>query len=142
MSEMGSHDPFGHLKHKLWSKEGSGVKLPRFKVLESPRFLCVQVVCHIMLESSQRGLKICFGPHINKRSTKKVMGPQSCRSPKFGNFGTLETKCHLDVGFVERHRVYYKGEGGGFPQVRAMVNLVSPSLPVTHPSTKSAQTMH
>jgi len=27
MSEMGSHDPFGPLKHKLWPKEGSGVKL-------------------------------------------------------------------------------------------------------------------
>jgi len=27
MSEMGSYDPFGYLKHKLWSKEGSGVKL-------------------------------------------------------------------------------------------------------------------
>jgi hypothetical protein len=27
MSEMGSHDPFGHLKHKLWSKEGPRVKL-------------------------------------------------------------------------------------------------------------------
>jgi hypothetical protein len=27
MSEMGLHDPFGHLKHKLWSKEGPGVKL-------------------------------------------------------------------------------------------------------------------
>jgi len=27
MSEMGSHDPFGHLKHKLWPKEGPGVKL-------------------------------------------------------------------------------------------------------------------
>jgi hypothetical protein len=27
MSEMGSHDPFGHLKHKLWPKEGMGVKL-------------------------------------------------------------------------------------------------------------------
>jgi hypothetical protein len=26
MSEMSSHDPFGHLKHKLWSKEESGVK--------------------------------------------------------------------------------------------------------------------
>jgi hypothetical protein len=24
------------------------------------------------------------------------------------------TKRHLDVGIVERHRVYYKGEGGGF----------------------------
>ncbi len=21
MSKMGSHDPFGHLKHKLWPKE-------------------------------------------------------------------------------------------------------------------------
>jgi len=41
--------------------------------------------------------------------------------------GNLGTKCHLDVGFVERRRVYYKGEGGGFPQVRAMVSLVSPS---------------
>jgi len=27
MSKMGSHDPFGHLKHKLWPKEGLGVKL-------------------------------------------------------------------------------------------------------------------
>jgi hypothetical protein len=27
MSKMGSHDPFGHLKHKLWSKERLGVKL-------------------------------------------------------------------------------------------------------------------
>jgi len=23
---MGSHDPFGHLTHKLWPKKGSGVK--------------------------------------------------------------------------------------------------------------------
>jgi hypothetical protein len=27
MFKMGSHDPFGHLKHKLWPKEGLGVKL-------------------------------------------------------------------------------------------------------------------
>jgi hypothetical protein len=27
MSKMGSHDPFGNLKHKLWAKEGMGVKL-------------------------------------------------------------------------------------------------------------------
>jgi hypothetical protein len=27
MSKMGSHDPFGHLKHKLCPKEGPGVKL-------------------------------------------------------------------------------------------------------------------
>jgi hypothetical protein len=41
--------------------------------------------------------------------------------------GSPGTKCHLDVGLVERHKVYYKGEGGGFPQVRAVVNLVNPS---------------
>jgi hypothetical protein len=58
---------------------------------------------------------------------------------------SLKTKCHLDVGLVERHRVYYKGEGDGFPQVRVMVNLVSlvsPSLPVAHLSTKNVPTMH
>jgi len=48
------------------------------------------------------------------------------------------TKSHLDVGVVERHKVYYMGEGGGFPRVRAMVNLVSPELPVTYLSTKGA----
>jgi hypothetical protein len=58
----------------------------------------------------------------------------SLRSPK--------TKSHLDVGLMERHKVYYKGEGGGFPQVQAVVSLVSPNLPVARPSTKSAPTMH
>jgi hypothetical protein len=27
MFKMGSHDPFGHFKHKLWPKERSGIKL-------------------------------------------------------------------------------------------------------------------
>jgi len=54
------------------------------------------------------------------------MGPQSRGSPNFGN---PETKCHLDVGPVGSHRVYYKGEGGGFLQVQAVVSLVSPSCP-------------
>jgi hypothetical protein len=40
MSKMGSHDPFGYLKHKLWPKEGSKIKLPIWfvttKSLESP----------------------------------------------------------------------------------------------------------
>jgi len=52
------------------------------------------------------------------------MGIQSCGSPNLGDFGTPGTKTHLDVGPVERCRVYYKGEGDGFPQVQAMVSLV------------------
>ncbi len=57
-------------------------------------------------------------------------------------FGSPGTKCHLDVGLVERHKVFYKGEGGGFPQVEAMVSLVSPSLPMARPRTKSVTIMH
>jgi hypothetical protein len=45
-------------------------------------------------------------------------------------------KCHLDVGLVERHKVYYKGEGGGFPQVRAVVSLMNLSLPMARLNTK------
>jgi hypothetical protein len=37
------------------------------------------------------------------------MGPQSRESPNFG------TKWHLGVSPMARHKVYYKGEGGGFP---------------------------
>jgi hypothetical protein len=48
----------------------------------------------------------------------------------------------LDVGLMERHKVCYKGEVGGFPQVRAMVSLVNPSLLVACLNTKSAVVMH
>jgi len=58
------------------------------------------------------------------------------------SFGSLETKWHLGAGPVARHKVYYKGEGGGFPQVRVMVSLVSPNLPVVSLCTKSVSTMH
>jgi hypothetical protein len=56
--------------------------------------------------------------------------------------GSPETKCYLDVGLVERHIVYYKGESGDFPQIQAVVSLVNQSLPVACHSTKSAPTMH
>jgi hypothetical protein len=42
------------------------------------------------------------------------------------------------VGAAKRHKVYYMGEGGGFPRVRAVVSRVSPELPVACPSTKGA----
>ncbi len=54
---------------------------------------------------------------------------------------SLGTKCHLDVGFVERYIIYYKGEGDGFPQVQAVGSLVNPSLLVARPSTKSVPIM-
>jgi hypothetical protein len=43
---------------------------------------------------------------------------------------------------MEKHRVYYKGEGGGFPQIWAVVSLVSPNLPMARPNTKSVPITH
>jgi len=40
------------------------------------------------------------------------------------NFGSPGNLCHLDVGAAERRRVYYMGDGGGIPRVRAVVSLV------------------
>ncbi len=57
-------------------------------------------------------------------------------------FGNLRTKCHLDVGLMETHIVYYKGEGGGFPQVRVVMSLVSLSLPMVRLNTNSVPIIH
>jgi hypothetical protein len=90
MSKMVSHDPFGNFKHKLWPKERLGVKLairlPTTKSRESPRFPYVQVVWCILLERSQQVLQLSSKPHLNRRFSRKVMGPQSCKSSNFRNF--------------------------------------------------------
>jgi len=145
MSKISLHDPFGYYKHKLWPKEGLGIKLaiwlPTTKSQELSRFPFVQVVCNISLK--RQGLQLYFRPHLNLRYSHKVMGHQNCGSPNFGNFeiSTWESwdKWHLGVSPVARHRVYYKGEGDGFPQVKVMVNIMNPCLPVVHPCTKVLQ---
>ncbi len=38
--------------------------------------------------------------------------------------GSPGKKSHLGVGVAERRKVYYMGDGGGIPQVRAVVCLV------------------
>jgi hypothetical protein len=43
---------------------------------------------------------------------------------------------------MARHKEYYKGEGGDFPQVRAVVSLVSLSLLEVHSCTKNTPIMH
>jgi len=70
--------------------------------------------------------------------------PPKCWESQFQEFwdsqvGSLETKWHLGVGLVARHGEYYKGEGGDFPQVQAMVSLMNLCLPVIRPCTKMLQ---
>jgi len=63
----------------------------------------------------------------------KLWAPKVLRVLAMGilglSLGSPWTKCHLDVGLMERHKIYYKGEGGGFPQVRAMLSLLNPNCP-------------
>jgi hypothetical protein len=56
--------------------------------------------------------------------------------------GISKTKWHVGASHVAKHKIYYKGEGGGFPQVQAVVSLVCPCLHVVHLWTKSVPTMH
>jgi hypothetical protein len=48
------------------------------------------------------------------------------------------TKSHSNVSAVERRKIYYMGEGGGFLRIWAVVSQVSLKWPVTYPSTKGA----
>jgi len=51
----------------------------------------------------------------------KLWGPKVAGDPTLAisgfPLGSPRTKSHLGVGLVERHKIYYKGEGGGFPQI-------------------------
>jgi hypothetical protein len=84
-----------------------------------PWLPCVKVACDILLESSQRGLQLCFRPHLNWRFAHKVTGFQNYKSPNFVMGIPNEspkTKWYLGVGPVAMHKIYNKGEGGGFPK--------------------------
>jgi len=73
----------------------------------------------------------------------KLWAPKVARIPTLGilwfPLGSRKVKWHLSASPVARHRVYYKGEGGGFPQVQTVVNLVSPWLLVAYSCTKVLQ---
>ncbi len=149
MSEMGSHDPFRFFKHELWPKERPRVQLPiwlpTIKSRELPWFPCVQVACHILLESSWRGLQLCFKLHLDRRSKKKLWASKFVGVLILGisglQLGSPGRKWHLGVGPLAKNRGYYKGEGGGFSQVWAVVSFVSSCLPMVRPCTKNAPIM-
>jgi hypothetical protein len=67
----------------------------------------------------------------------KVPGVQTGTVSGFP-LGSPGTNSHLGVVPVEWHKIYYMGEGGGFPRIWVVVSQVSLMLPVACPSTKGA----
>jgi hypothetical protein len=150
MFKMGSHDLFGHQKHKLWPKKRSGVNLviwqfdsQPLKVKNHPNFLACRWCPIYRWKALNKGYNFVLDFTSIEGMHAKLWAPKVTRVPVVKisglSLGSPRTKCHLDVGLVERHKVYYKGEGGGFPQFRAMVSLVSLSLPMARPNTKMFQ---
>jgi hypothetical protein len=144
MSKMVLHDPFGHFKHKLWPKERLGVKLAIWllttKNQESPDFLACKWRAKYCLKNLNNRYNfsldlISIGGLPTKLWASKVTGVPTLGISRLP-LGSPRTKWHLGVGPVATHRVYYKGEGGCFPQVRAVLSLVSLCLPLARSCTK------
>jgi hypothetical protein len=75
---------------------------------------------------------------LTKLWAPKVAGVRTVRISR-PPLGSPEIKWHLGADPMARHIVYYKGEGGGFPQVWTTVNLVRSCLPIVRPCTKMLQ---
>jgi hypothetical protein len=69
-------------------------------------------------------------------------GPSKLRETQLWRSGSPGTKCHVGASPVAKHKVYYKGGGGGFPQVWAVVSFMNLRLLVVRPNTKSVPAMH
>jgi hypothetical protein len=98
MFKMGSHDPFGHLKHKLWPKERLKVNLtPDHKMSRITLiYLCVGGVPQIIIKLLTRATTLLWTSPQSKVCTKSY-GPLKLQESQFGEFwesqlGSLETK--------------------------------------------------
>jgi hypothetical protein len=137
MSKMGLHRPFGHLKHKLWSKKDRELNWQSdswpLKVGNQFNFVVCRQNVTYRWKAFDEGYnfalnRIAIGGLHMKLYASKVAGVSTVGISKLP-LGSPRTKSHLDVALVERRKVSYKGEGGGFPQVRVVVSLVCPNCP-------------
>jgi hypothetical protein len=144
MSKMGSHDPFGSLKHKLWPKEGLEIKsaiwLSTTKSWESPWFpfgphsvgkLSMRVIISLQTSFQSKVCTQCYGPPKSRESQFWEFQDSHLGVPRQNDIWVL-------ISWLNK-KYTIRGEGGGFPQVRAMVSFVNMCLPVVRPSTKMLQ---
>ncbi len=98
-----------------------------------PIYLAADNVSHTVEKLSMRATTL-FQISLQSEICLQSYGASKSRESRRAGFwdshaGVLGKKSHFDVGPVERSRVYYKGEGGAFPQIRAVMSLVCPCCP-------------
>jgi len=96
-------------------------------------YLATDDVRHTIGKLSRRATTLLQTAPQSEVCSQSYGAPKS-RESRLARFrdshtGILGKKSHLDVGHVERCRIYYKGECGGFPQIRAVVSFVCPCCP-------------
>jgi hypothetical protein len=119
---------------------------PTTKSQESTRPPCVQVVCNTLWKALDKSYNFALDLILIKGLSvelwlHKVMGVPTLVVLGL-SFGSPKTKSHLDVGLTKRCKVYYMGEGDGFPRVQVVVSFVSPGSFVACPSTKGVPTLY
>jgi hypothetical protein len=113
---MGSHHSFGQKKglESNWQFDSR----PQ-KVGNRPNFLAFKQRATYVGKFSTRATTLLQTSSQSEVYTKSYGLPKSRESQRWEfrdslPFGSPETKSHLDVAPVDKCRVYYKGEGGGF----------------------------
>jgi hypothetical protein len=137
MFKMGLHCPFG-IRNTSYDQKNDRESNWQFdsrplKVGNRPDFLAWNWRAIYHWKALDRGYNFALDLIAIEGLHVKLWGPKVVEVPVVGISGfplrSPRTKCHLDVVPVGRRKEYYKGEGDGFPQVRAMVSLMSPSCP-------------
>ncbi len=118
MSQMGSHFPFGHLKHKLWPKKGRESNWQfdsrPLKVENRPDFLACRWRATYCWKDFNEGYNFSLDLISIRGLHAKLWGPKVVKVPTLAisglPLGSLETKSHLDVGPMGNHRIYLRGK--------------------------------
>jgi hypothetical protein len=116
------------------------------KVKNRPDFLMCRWLATYRWKAFNKGYNFALNLILIGGLHTKLWAPKVAGVPIVGilglPLGSPKTKCHLGAGPMANHKVYYKRKGGSFSQVRVVVNLMNPSLPVALLSTKSALALH
>jgi hypothetical protein len=149
---MGLHDPFEYLRTYNTSygwKKGRESKCQfdsqPLKVKNRPELLVCRWRATYLWKNVDKGYNFSLDLTSIKGLHEKLWTSKVAKVPILGISKLLtweyQEKWHLGVALMASHKEYYKGEGGGFPQVQTMVNLMSSCMLVIRPCTKSVPTM-
>jgi hypothetical protein len=137
MSKMGSHCSFGIWNTSYGQKKGRESNCqfdsrPQ-KVGNRPNLLSCRGRATYHWKALNESYNFSWDRIAIRGSVAKLWGSKVAGVP-FGAilglpFESPWKNSHLDVTSVESYKVYYKGEGGGFPQVWAVVSLVCSCCP-------------